>query len=255
MRVNVIGSGYMGKQISALLRIIGFDVLVWNYNNKDLSLQIDHETRKLEKILKIKSLGKSSYESNLNNFENNFTIETVKEDLKIKKEIISSLNYKDNIFSNTSSLKLSDIGDHVNGFHFMNPISTKFLEICKRNSFSEEALFLIIKKLEDLSYQIINVQDTPGFLINKIIFKDISYFFYLIEVEKFNIDEINKLYSKDTNKINPIKLVNIIGTDTSLSILENLKKHDETFYIPIMLKKAVKNNILGNKNKKIFKVS
>ena len=244
----------MGKQISALLRLIGFDVLIWNYNDKDLSPQIDHETRKLEKILKIKATGTSSYESNLNKFENNFTIETVKEDLNIKKKIISSLNYKENIFSNTSSLKLSTIADHVNGFHLMNPVTTKFIEICKRNSFSEEILSLIIEKLDQFSYQIINVQDTPGFLINKIIFKDISYFFYLIEIEKFNIEEIKKYYQNDSNKINPIKLVNIIGTDTCLYILKNLNKHDKGFYIPKILQLAVKDGILGNKNKKIFKI-
>ena len=254
MRVNIIGSGYMGKQISALLRLIGFDVLIWSYNDKDLSPQIDHETRKLEKILKIKATGTSSYENNLNKFENNFTIETVKEDLNIKKKIISSLNYKENIFSNTSSLKLSTIADHVNGFHFMNPVTTKFIEICKRNSFSEEILSLIIEKLDQFSYQIINVQDTPGFLINKIIFKDISYFFYLIEIEKFNIEEIKKYYQNDSNKINPIKLVNIIGTDTCLYILKNLNKHDKSFYIPKILQLAVKDGILGNKNKKIFKI-
>lgn len=244
----------MGKQISALFRLIGFDVLIWNYNDKDLSPQIDYETRKLEKILKIKALGTSSYENNLNKFENNFTIETVKEDIDIKRKIISTLNYKENIFSNTSSLKLSTIGDHVNGFHFMNPVTTKIIEVCKRNSFSEDILSLIIQKLDKFSYQTINVQDTPGFLINKIIFKDISYFFYLIEVEKFNIEEIKKYYLNDLNKINPIKLVNIIGTDTCLYILRNLNKHDKSFYIPEILQSAVKDNILGNKNKKIFKI-
>ena len=43
----------MGKQISSLFRLIGFDVLIWNYNNQDLSSEIDYETRKLEKIFKI----------------------------------------------------------------------------------------------------------------------------------------------------------------------------------------------------------
>ena len=254
MRVNIIGSGYMGKQISALFRLIGFDVLIWNYNNQDLSAQIDYETRKLEKTLKVKAEGSSKFERNLSKFENNFTVETVTENLSIKKKIILNLNYKENIFSNTSSLKLSNIGDHVNGFHFMNPVSTKFIEICKRNSFSKDLLSLVIEKLNKLSYQLINVQDSPGFLINKIIFKDISYFFYLIEVEKFDISEIDKFYQNDTTKVNPIKLVNIIGVDTSLYILENLNKHDKTFYIPELLKLALKKNILGNKNKKIFKI-
>ena len=255
MRVNIIGSGYMGKQISALLRLIGFDVLIWRHsNNNDLSAQIDRETRKLEKILKVKALGKSSFESNLSKFEKNFTIETVKEDLDIKKKIISSLSYKENIFSNTSSLELSKIGEHVNGFHFMNPVTTKFIEICRKNNFSEKTLATVINKLEEFSYRIINVQDTPGFLINKIIFKNISYFFYLIEVEKFDVEEIKKFYLNDTSKTDPIKLVNIIGIDTSLYILENLNKHDRTFYIPERLKQAVKENTLGNKNKNIFKI-
>tara|TARA_B100000795_G_C22531557_1_gene335314 strand:- start:248 stop:658 length:411 start_codon:yes stop_codon:yes gene_type:complete len=136
----------------------------------------------------------------------------------------------------------------------MNPVTTKFIEICKRKNFSEDLLFHVIEKFNKLSYQSINVKDTPGFLINKILFKDISYFFYLIEVEKFDITEINKFYKSDTIKINPIKLVNIIGIDTSLYILENLNKHDKMFYIPELLKLAVKKNILGNKNKKIFKI-
>ncbi len=254
MRVNIIGSGYMGKQISALLRIIGFDVLIWNYNNKDLSTFIDFETRKLEKILSIKNRGSATFESNLSKFENNFTIETVIEQLDVKKKIISELNYKENIFSNTSSLKLSEIGKYVNGFHFMNPVSTKFIEICKKNSFSENLLASVVSKLQEIDYQIINVQDTPGFLINKIIFKDISYFFYLLEVEKFDKNEIVKFYESDMKKTNPIKLVNIIGVDTSLYILQNLHKHDKSFYIPLLLKSSVENNILGNKNKKFFKI-
>tara|TARA_B110000971_G_C19996726_1_gene494714 strand:+ start:678 stop:1442 length:765 start_codon:yes stop_codon:yes gene_type:complete len=254
MRINIIGSGYMGKQISSLLGLIGFDVLVWDYNNDDSINQIARETKKLEKLLKVKATGTISLEKDLNKFENNFTIETVKENLDIKKRIIASLNYKENIYSNTSSIKLSEIGEYVNGFHFMNPVTTKFIEVCKRNSFSENFLSLVVNKLTELSYNVIDVQDTPGFLINKVIFREISYFFYLIEVEKFNIDDINLFYQSELRNINPIKLINIIGTDTSLYILENLHKHDKSFYIPELLKSAIKNNILGNKNKKIFKI-
>jgi 3-hydroxyacyl-CoA dehydrogenase len=255
MNVNILGSGYMGKQISALFQLIGFDVFVWhNKNNTDLSNEINKETKKLEKILKIKSLGSHKLETNLSKFENTFTIETVKEDLDIKKKIISSLNFKENIFSNTSSLELSKIGNNVNGFHFMNPVSIKFIELCKKDFFSETLLNFVIKKFYDFSYEIINVKDTPGFLINKIIFKDISYFFYLIEKEKFEYKDVIKIFKSDFKNLNPIRLVNIIGVDTTLHIMENLKKYDSSYYIPEILKEAVDNNILGNKNKKIFKI-
>ena len=73
-------------------------------------------------------------------------------------------------------------------------------------------------------------------------------------MEKFDVNEVKKFYLADINKINPIKLLNLIGTDTSLYILKNLNIHDKTFYVPEMLKVAVNDNILGNKNKKIFKI-
>lgn len=244
----------MGKQICSLFRLIGFDVLIWNNNGQDISSEIERETKKLEKLLSFKSLGSFKLENNLNKFENNFTIETVKEDLQIKKKIINSLNYNENIYSNTSSIVLSNIADHVNGFHFMNPVSVKFLEICKKKNYSTQILDSVIKEFKNLSYEIIDVQDTPGYLVNKIIFKDISDFFYLIEVEKFDINTVLQIFKSDIKKFNPIKLVNLVGVDTTLDILKNLHEYNKSYYVPEMLKKSVTQDILGNKNKKLFTI-
>ena len=38
--------------------------------------------------------------------------------------------------------------------------------------------------------------------------------------------------------------------DTSVAILENLNKSNDRFYIPLILKDALSQNILGKKNKK-----
>jgi 3-hydroxybutyryl-CoA dehydrogenase len=255
MKINIIGSGYMGKQIASLFKVIGFNVIIWhNSKSNDLINELDLESKKLEKIFNTKSSGSIEIEKDLNKFENNFTIETVKENLDIKKKVISCLKYKENIFSNTSSLKLSEIGSHVNGFHFMNPISLKFVEICKNSNFSKDILEKIISKLTIHFYKIIEVNDTPGFLINKIIFKDISYFFYLIEKESFSIEDVTIIFKSNIKTNNPIKLINMIGVDTSLYILENLKKYDDSFYVPEVLRKAVLNGTLGFKNKKLFKI-
>ena len=110
MRVNVIGSGYMGKQIAALLAVVGFDTLIWQRTDDNLLEEINKEIRKIEKILKLKSRGSVKVINELNKLENYITIETVIEDLNIKKKIFENLNYKENLFSNTSSIKLSRIG-------------------------------------------------------------------------------------------------------------------------------------------------
>ena len=129
MRVNVIGSGYMGRQITAILSIIGFDILVWQKSNGNLTEEINKEIRKVEKILKLKSAGSVKIVNELHKLENNITIETVIENLEIKKKIFENLNYQENLFSNTSSIKLSSIGKNINGFHFMNPVTVKLIEI------------------------------------------------------------------------------------------------------------------------------
>ena len=254
MRVNVIGSGYMGRQITAILSIIGFDILVWQKSDGNLTEEINKEIRKVEKILKLKSAGSVKIVNELHKLENNITIETVIENLEIKKKIFENLNYQENLFSNTSSIKLSSIGKNINGFHFMNPVTIKLIEICKIGNFSLDKLNLILNELKKISYDVMDVVDSPGYMINKILFKDISFFFYLIEKENFRADEVKKIYLDSLKHSDPIKLVNLIGVDTCLHILINLNKYDNQYYIPKMLRDSVKLNILGNKNKTRFKV-
>jgi 3-hydroxybutyryl-CoA dehydrogenase len=254
MRVNVIGSGYMGRQITAILSIIGFDILLWQKSDGNLTEEINKEIRKVEKILKLKSLGSVKIVNELHRLENNITIETVIENLEIKKKIFENLNYQENLFSNTSSIKLSSIGKNINGFHFMNPVTVKLIEICKIGNFSQDKLNFILNKLKKISYDVMDVVDSPGYMINKILFKDISFFFYLIEKENFRADEVKKIYLDNLKHSDPIKLVNLIGVDTCLHILINLNKYDNQYYIPKMLQDSVKLNILGNKNKTRFKV-
>ena len=254
MRVNVIGSGYMGRQITAILSIIGFDILLWQKSDGNLTEEINKEIRKVEKILKLKSAGSVKIVNELHKLENNITIETVIENLEIKKKIFENLNYQENLFSNTSSIKLSSIGKNINGFHFMNPVTIKLIEICKIGNFSQDKLNLILNELKRISYDVMDVVDSPGYMINKILFKDISFFFYLIEKENFRADEVKKIYLDSLKHSDPIKLVNLIGVDTCLHILINLNKYDNQYYIPKMLRDSVKLNILGNKNKTRFKV-
>lgn len=254
MIINVIGSGYMGKQITSLLSIIGFDVLIWQKKDGDLELNLNKEIRKLERVLNAKSKGSFKIVNDLSKLENHITIETVVEDLNIKKEIFNSLKFKENLFSNTSSIKLSDIKKNINGFHFMNPISIKIIELCKVGDYNEKELNILLEELKNISFEIINVTDSPGYIINKIIFKDISFFFYLLEVKKYSYENLSKIYNHKLNQTDPVKLVNIIGVDTCFQILKNLNKYDEQYYVPNILNESIKNNVLGNKNNQKFKI-
>ena len=254
MKINVLGSGYMGKQICSLFVVLGHSVNLWQNTNEKLDNILKAEIQKLNKYFDLDNNGTFSVVDDISNLGENLTIETVKEDLKVKKEIISKLKFKNNIFSNTSSLKLSEIGENINGFHFMNPVTIPLVELCKKGKYSEDLLKELLDSLIKQSYEIINVTDKPGFIVNNILFKEISYFFYLYEIEKKTITDLKKIYKVLLKSSDPIKIVNMIGIDTSLSILENLKKYDKNIYVPNVLKESVKNSVLGFKNKKLLKL-
>ena len=192
MKINVLGSGYMGKQICSLFVVLGHSVNLWQNTNEKLDNILKAEIQKLNKYFDLDNNGTFSVVNDISNLEENLTIETVKEDLKVKKEIISKLKFKNNIFSNTSSLKLSEIGENINGFHFMNPITIPLVELCKKGKYSEDLLKELLDSLIKQSYEIINVTDKPGFIVNNILFKEISYFFYLYEIEKKTISDLKK---------------------------------------------------------------
>jgi hypothetical protein len=71
---------------------------------------------------------------------------------------------------------------------------------------------------------------------------------------KFDINTVLQIFKSDIKKINLIKLVNIISVDTALFILKNLHKYNKSYYVREMLKKSVSQNVLGNKNKKLFTI-
>ena len=254
MKINVLGSGYMGKQICSLFVTLGHSVNLWQNTSEKIDQILETEINKLNKHFKISNNGNFLIINDISKLEENLTIETVTENLRIKKEVISKLSFKDNIFSNTSSIKLSEIGENINGFHFMNPITVPLIELCKRKQYSDILLNELIMSLKNYSYEVINVTDKPGFLVNRILFKEISYFFYLFEIENKSISELKKIYKVLLKSSDPIKIVNMIGIDTSLCILENLNKDDNNIYVPNILKDSVKKGILGYKNKKLLRI-
>ena len=85
MRINVIGSGHMGKQICSLLDVLGYDVLIWQNTKENLEKPLNDQIKRIEKNLNIKSTGSFKVENNLTKFKNHFTIETVKKNINIKK--------------------------------------------------------------------------------------------------------------------------------------------------------------------------
>jgi len=248
-KINIIGCGFMGSQISCFFSLIGYEVNIWNRNLVDIEI-----LKKKKKLISktshlVDKNGLIKFHKDLSNLENNVTLECLSEDFEIKKKYfikIKKIINKD-IFSNTSSIKLTDISEEINLLHFFNPISLGIAEakFNKKLSFEAET---IIDDLKKNNFEILNVKNSTGYALNKLIFSEISNFFYLIEKEKINKIQLNKVFLKLKN-LNLLAVIDLIGVDTALNIFKNLKKEYDYYYIPRFLNICLEKKILGKKNR------
>lgn len=238
----------MGQQISALFYLGGFDVHVWNksgVNEKSFQRQVKLLRRAIPSV----NEGTFTTCSDLSGLSDSITIESVIEDLSIKKEIYEFR--KDNnspYFTNSSSYSPNEIGGEVNGFHFFNPISLRLVELYV-NEATKRIIHPLISYLEEIGFTIVDVNDNRGYIGNYILFHEISSALKLIEKFDYEASSINSVYNKLYGGRNIFTIVDIIGVDVVHSILVNLKEHDSSIYIPTSLQLALDKDILGKKNK------
>ena len=251
MEVNIIGCGVMASQIAALFYLSGNNVNIWSYQGVD-EANLLRTAKLVKRSLAMDSAfkeGSINIISNLLEFKNNITIESVVEDLKVKKNIYNTVgNLIDKpFFTNSSSISPIEIGEKVNGLHFFNPISKiKLVELCLNINSNEEVEGLIAA-LNSLNFQVANVHNNRGYIANYIIFNEISSLFRLIEIHHYKLEEISKIYNALFNK-NLLQTIDIIGVDVTYKILNNLKEVDSGIYLPKILKNAIDHGVYGKKN-------
>ena len=249
-KLNIIGCGIMGTRLAALYSNLGYIVNIWNRSKVNIN-KINIQKEVTSNFLGIKDKkGKINFIKNLEEIKNENTIECLIEDLATKRKIINKIRktVTKNIFSNTSSININKIGSDVKLLHFFNPISSRIVEynFLGRNKITNK--LNLINDLKRNKFNLIEVSNHTGYALNKILFYEISNFFYLIECEKIDRNKLNDAY-KNLNKDKDILLtLDLIGIDLALKIFKNLFKEYKNFYIPKILNIALRKKILGNKN-------
>ena len=188
-------------------------------------------------------------------------IEAVIEDLTTKTKAILLL---DNICpphtlfaTNTSSLLIKNIAsatkrpDHVFGLHFFNPVPImKLLEIVRTDITSESTIEAGKIFGESLGKTVVIVQDSPGFIVNRLMVPQILTAIRLVESGIATREDVDTAMILGLNHpIGPLMLADLIGLDTLLNIANNIY-HSlgiEQYAAPEMLKVMVSQGSLGRK--------
>jgi len=246
-KVVILGIGTMGKQIASLLHIIGYDVVVWGHRSDD------KHYKSLERSIKLAkrqfgvdhSIGQITLQYDISVLPKAIYIESVVEDLSIKKDIYNQVKQRaTTYFTNSSSFAPSDISDDIYTMHFFNPINMKILEYSGDNSFVDD----ITRRLKELDFSCFKVANNRGYIGNYILFSEISNIFKLIEKNGYGYKEVQSFYEKLYINRDIFKIIDIVGIDITFTIIKNLNEIDSSVYLPKYLEKAIKNGILGKKN-------
>jgi 3-hydroxybutyryl-CoA dehydrogenase len=193
-------------------------------------------------------------------------IEAIVENVAAKKELFAKLDSilapHAIICSNTSSLCVIEMAaatkrpTQVAGLHFFNPVPLmKLVEVVKTivtDQATIDALYVFAKKLGKVP---ILAQDTPGFVVNRLL---VPYLLYAIRMyeqglaSKEDIDEGMKLGCG--YPMGPLTLLDFVGLDTTYYIAEIMfdEFKDPMFASPPLLKRMVLAGHHGRKSGKGF---
>lgn len=253
LNLSIIGAGAMGLSLTKLALNNGFKVTLLSrnqekinhlkLNNPNLTLTADYEDLKRSQIV----------------------IETVKENLKIKREVFSKLNQicqpDTLLLTNTSSLQIKDISENIShperiaGFHLSNPADKMLMaEIIKTKQTSNQTISTLKSLAENLGKKPVLADDTPGFIVNRIIFPSLIEAVKLFE-QGVPKEDIRTLIRTGYNyPLGPLEIIDFMGLDVFQDILTNLYKstQDEKFKIPSIISQLVQENKLGRKTKQGF---
>ena len=188
-------------------------------------------------------------------------IEAVPEDIKLKIDVFSTLDgfapRGSILASNTSSLSITEIAavtsrpEKCMGMHFFNPVpKMKLLELVRAVETSADTLDAAREVGRRMGKETVVVCDSPGFITSRINAMIGNEAFYMLEAGIATAEDIDKALKLGLNHpMGPFELVDLVGLDVRLSILEYLHRTlGEKFRPCPLLAQYVREGRLGRKS-------
>ena len=274
MKVGIIGAGTMGAGIAqAFAQTEGFTVALCDINNEFAANGKNRIAKGFEKRIAKGKMEQAEADTILSKITTgtkeicadcDLVIEAAIENMEIKKQTFKELDEickPEAIFAtNTSSLSITEIGAGLKrpmiGMHFFNPAPVmKLVEIIAGLHTPADIVEKIKKVSEDIGKVPVQVEEAPGFVVNRILIPMINeavgiYAEGIASVE--GIDAAMKLGAN--HPIGPLALGDLIGLDVCLAIMDVLyhETGDSKYRAHTLLRKMVRGKQLGQKSGKGF---
>src|ERR1039458_4493161 len=158
--------------------------------------------------------------------------------------------------SNTSSLSVTEISSVTYrapkcvGMHFFNPVQKmKLLEVVRALETDDDTLAAAVDVGKRMGKEVVAIKESPGFITSRINAMIGNEAFYMLQEGVASARDIDKALKLGLNHpMGPFEMVDLVGLDTRLHILEYLHKTlGEKFRPAPLLVQYVKAGRLGRK--------
>ncbi len=270
-RVGIIGAGFMGTGLATLAADRNVNVLISDPDGDAVGRLLKHahgyfakkvRRRRLKKFQQAQKMAMITPGTTIAGFNSaQLVIEAVYEKLELKQQILQTCEEQlddDMIFaSNTSALSITELAaqaknpQRVLGMHFFSPVEKMpLLEIVVTKKTAGWAISRAIEFGQALGKQVIIVQDQPGFYTTRVLAFMMAEALRIL-LEGCPIENIDKALTDFGFPVGPITLIDEVGIDIGLHVLDTLTKH-ELMEAPPQLEALPAQGYLGRKAGKGF---
>jgi 3-hydroxybutyryl-CoA dehydrogenase len=270
--LGIVGSGIMGSGIAEVAAKSGVDVILRSRQRasadamvasleKSLAKQV--ERGKLDETAAKEIGARVSATDDLHALHDcDLVIESVVEDLAVKKELFTRLDDivkpEGILATNTSTLPVVELAmdterpQQVVGIHFFNPAPMMSLvEIVRPLTASDETVEAAKAFATSCGKDVVEVKDRAGFIVNALLFPYLNNAVRMLESGTASRDDIDTAMKGGCNfPMGPLALLDLVGLDTSLSILDALYEEfkDPNYAAMPLLRRMVSAGQLGRKS-------
>ncbi len=269
--ITVLGAGTMGHGVAHAAASSGFMTRLYDVSNAQVTrarVSIEAILRKAVDLGKLTSAEADASMTRLVTTTDaaqalagaDLVIETAPERMDIKIDLFAAIEAcapeAAVVASNTSALSITEMAgtlkvpSRVAGMHFFNPVhKMKLVEVVRALESSDHALETIDSVARRMGKETVLVHEAPGFITTRVNASIGNEAFFMLMEGVASARDIDKALKLGLNHpMGPFELVDLVGLDTRLSILEYLHKSLGEKYRPCpLLAQYVRAGRLGKK--------
>jgi 3-hydroxybutyryl-CoA dehydrogenase len=270
--IAVIGAGIMGRGIAHVAALGGYRTVLEDLIPGALRNAESDIRGNLDKAVELKKVSPGDADAAFKRLEYagsveeaareaDLVIEAVPEEMESKIEIFTLLDKICRpgtiLASNTSSLSITEIASVTYrakkcvGMHFFNPVhKMKLLEVVRALDTDDETITAAADVGRRMGKDVVVIKESPGFITSRINAMIGNEAFYMLQEGIASAADIDKALKLGLNHpMGPFELVDLVGLDTRLHILEYLHKTMGEKYRPSpLLVQYVRAGRLGKKS-------